>query len=142
MPTLQEVRTKVDNWLTSHWPTVASRQATYFLAHAKYWQGLRTHVGEIEYTTASDGESVGDNLTSSPTDQSETWQDAFPVLSTLILPAVFVMDVYENNDGHGWVLTAYIRFNGTIYTRARNGEGTETDRTYNWRVYVPSEPLG
>jgi len=142
MPTLQEVRTKVDTWLTARWPTVVSRQDTYFIANGRYWQGLKTHVAHLEYDDNTDAESQGDNLDSSPTDQTKNWQDAFPILSTLTLPALFIVDVYENNDGHGWVLTAYVRFNGTIYARAQNGSGSETNRTYAWRVYVPPEPLG
>jgi hypothetical protein len=136
VPTLNQVRNKVDNWLAVRWPTVQGRQEAYLLAHGRYWQGLRTHTFDLAYTTQVDAEANGNALTDHPTDQTESWLDFVPEWGGTALPAVFVMDVYQSPAGWGYVATVTVLHNGTRYRRSQN-VGSETWRTQAWVVVTP-----
>lgn len=139
MPTLSQVRTKVDTWLEARWPTFRDRQLAYHAVNSKFWQGKRTHTFELLYTGSVDAEAIANNLTSSPTDQAATWVSIIPEWVGVLLPALFVCDTYNGPLGHGYVLSIWVRHNGNIYTRAQNYaldggvSGGEAWRTYAWQ---------
>lgn len=111
MPTLNEVRTRVNDWLSVRWPTLVDRQEQYFANHGRYFQGLWTHSAEVE-----DGADVApDNLLLGPTDQAARWPD-FITLPNL-LPCALRIDVYEGPDGHGWRITLRVKVAGNVYQR-------------------------
>lgn len=116
--TLAEVRTKVDSWLAARWSGVVDRQESYAASHGgRYWQGLRTHVIEVEYPDGGDVDVVGDNLTAAPSDQA----------------ALFSVHAYDGPQGTGFVACVIVRYNGTMYWRCQN-YGPETWRTFSWRI--------
>lgn len=131
MPTLAQVRTRVDDWLTARWPTVQNRQDAYFQAHDRYWQGLRTHAITPNHTTASFADSISDLLANHPTDQEDDWLDFLSEIENVAIPAIFVMDVYDGPEGQGYVGHVYAAHNGTVYHRAQN-VGPESYRTQGW----------
>lgn len=138
--TLASARAKVDTWLTNNFPTVITKQNTYFASHDRYWQGLLTCSGTNQipnFTAASDGDSVPDNLDSKPYYESESIADIFPGFVGLPLPAAFLCDQYVGPLGVGYVVTVFVRFNGTIYTRSHN-VGPETWRESAWAAWNPS----
>lgn len=138
--TLASARLKVDTWLTNIWPTITSRQATYYAANGRYWQGLLSCTGTNaipNFTAASDGDAQADNLSSKPHYQAESIADVFPSLSGISLPAAFLCDQYRGPLGDGYVVTVFVRFNGTIYTRSKT-VGPETWRDAVWSVWNPS----
>lgn len=147
MPTLAQARNRVDNWFTdpliilgnrSRWQYISSRQTAFFNNNNRYWQGLRTHTVEIDYANDSTlEERLADNFQQRPSNETARWIDVIPALDSVSMPVRLVMDVYENEDGHGWVLRLFVRFNGIIYTRSQNGAGTG-DMTRNWDVYDPT----
>lgn len=138
MPSLAQVRNRVDDWLAARWPTVQARQATYAANHGgRYWQGLRNLSFEPLHTTQSFADATPDLMDSHPTDQAETWLDFLPEIENVAIPACVIFDVYQNSDGWGYVATVMARHNGTIYRRSQNGAGTETWRTEGWHVYTP-----
>jgi hypothetical protein len=147
VPTLNQVRTKVDDWLTTRWPIFRDRQIAYQLANGKYWQGKRTHTAELLYTGTVDAEAIANNLTSSPTDQAATWISIIPEWAGILLPALFICDAYNGPSGMGFVLSIWVRHNGTIYSRAQNYAlvggltGGEAWRTYAWQAMVLDGPL-
>jgi hypothetical protein len=138
MPTLLEVKDKVDNWLSSRWPTVVAREATYASNHGgQYWQGLWTNVNLPSHDDgADDGDEIPDNLVSHPTDQSETWLDLFPELENVPVPAALWIDVYNGPIGRGYIANVALKYLGVIYHRAQN-VGPETWHTTGWRVITP-----
>jgi hypothetical protein len=81
MPTLNQIRTRVDDWLQARWPTLRDRQEAYFAQHGRYWQGLRTHLGNVEHSTTTTSDAIADNLGSAPSDQQATWMDRYPELA-------------------------------------------------------------
>lgn len=140
--TLATTRLKVDNWLTNNFPTVISKQNTYFASHGRYWQGLLsvTSTNAIpNFTTLSDGDAIADNLTSKPHYQVETIAAFFPAFVGVALPAAFLCDQYVGPLGPGYVVTVLVRFNGTIYTRSHN-TGPETWREAAWSIWAPPIP--
>ena len=120
MPTLNQARTRANDWLTARWPALVNRQEAFFLAHGRYWQGLITHLVPPNHTSDSYGDSIADRLAIKPSDEAENWIDAFPALEGVNFPAALQIDVYEAPEGHGWVATIWVRFNGTIYSRSQN----------------------
>lgn len=137
--TLASTRTAVNNWLTNNWPAVSSKQAAYLTNHGRYWQGLLTCTstnGIPNFTTAADGSGVMDNLASKPYYQSESISDIFAGFVGIGLPCAFLCDQYDGPLGLGYVVTVFVRFNGTIYTRSHN-TGPETWREADWAVWNP-----
>ena len=133
MATLAQVRTKVDNWLTTFWPNVVTRQATYLANHGQYWQGLWTH--SVQPTDNAD--TAPDLLASHPTDQLESWLGTLDDLLPANMPAALKIDVYDGPEEMGFVGTVAVKFNSKIYMRSRN-EGPEIYRTEAWHEYVPT----
>jgi hypothetical protein len=136
MPSLNQVRTKVNDWLSNRWPALVNFQENYFTNHGRYWQGLATHSSYPAFTNSTDGDSVPDRLAIKASDVAETWLDNFSNWGGVELPCQFIIDVYDGPDGKGWVGKVRVSFNGTIYERAQN-VGPEEHRTFAWRVYTP-----
>lgn len=138
--TLNSARTKADTWLTNTWPTVVSAQNTYFASHGRYWQGLLSCGGTNSipnFTAGGDGDAVQVGLASKPDYQSESIADIFPSLSGVSIPAAFECTQYIGDNGvAGYVVRVWVRFNGTIYTRAHNN-GPETWRESAWSQLLP-----
>lgn len=81
MPTLNQIRTKVDNWLANKWPTIVARQQNYFTNTGRYWQGLRTHSVNPTHASGPDtGNTLADRLDVQPDDQGPfgAWSNVFP----------------------------------------------------------------
>lgn len=140
MATLAQLRTRVDNWLTARWPTVVARQQNYFANRGHYWQGLLTHTIIPAHTSGADGDSIADRLSTQLHDQFSDWKAVFPEWDGASIPAALKVDVYETPDGKGWCATLYVRYNGTLYSRAQN-VGPESQRTYGWRIETEESPV-
>ena len=140
MPTLAQMRDKVDAWVTAKWPTIVARQENYRTNRGRYWQGLPTHSTCPAHENGKDGDSLGDRLTASPDDQAfSTWLNVFPEWALELLPACVRVDTYDGPGGQGWVLTIMARHNGTMYRRSQN-VGPESHRTRGWHQ-VPEQEL-
>ena len=133
MPTLQQTRTAIDDWLAARWPTVTSRQADYFASHGRYWQGLRTRTVPVQWDAQTDGSAVPDALDRAPAD-SPSWRSVFPEFDA-VLPAVVRCDVYDGPLGIGYVVTVEVTWNGRVFWRSQN-VGPEVWRTVGWTEQV------
>jgi hypothetical protein len=129
--TLNQVRNKVDNWLAPRWQIVQDRQTQYFNQHGHYWQGLRSHTFDLSYTAAIDAEAPADALNMFPSDQPTSWIDVFPEFDGTPIPAVLIVDVYDGPDGHGYVATLIVLYDGNTYVRAAQ-VGPEEWRAAGW----------
>lgn len=136
MPTLAQIRTRCDNFLAPRWQALLDAQESYRLAHDRYWQGLVTHSALPNHTTASANDVQADALARHPTDQAESWLDFFPLLDGVNVPAALVVDVYEDAQGHGFVATLYVRFNGTVYRRVQAAGHRAAEYAAAWAVYA------
>jgi hypothetical protein len=140
VPTLNQVRNAIDNWVTNRWATVVARQENYRANKGRYWQGLRTHLVPPAHANNTDGSRVGDNLNANPTDQFESWLAVFPEWLTELLPACVRVDVYDGPSGQGWVLIVEATHNGNLWRRRVN-VGPETSHALPW-TQVPVRPNG
>jgi hypothetical protein len=139
MPTLAQIRNRVDDWLAVLWPLLVAFQEAYFAVHGHYWQGLWTSKNLQENTTASYADAAPDNLDSFPSDQPRSWRTLPQVIRNLLesipIPNRLRMDVYECGEGHGWSGMIQMKINGTIYER-RKGVGPLADEyTFPWQKY-------
>lgn len=137
--TLATARAKVDTWLTNNFPLVISKQNTYFANNGRYWQGLLSCTGTNvipNFTGAADGDAVQDNMASKPYYEAESIADIFPTLVGVVLPAAFECTQYVGPRGAGYVVTVWVRFNGTIYTRS-HAVGPEDWREASWAAWTP-----
>lgn len=131
--TLAQARDRVDTWLANHWPNFVARQENFRANRGRYWQGLLTHTSIPNHLSGGAADAVADRLSVHPTDQFEDWKTAFPEWDGVPIPAAVKVDTYGGPQGQGWCATIYVRFNGTLYSRAQN-VGPESYRTYGWRV--------
>lgn len=139
MPTLNQMRNMIDNFVTNKWSTIVARQENFRANRGRYWQGLATHSACPAHASNSDGSKVGDRLNEGPGDQFSTWLNVFPEWLSELLPACVRVDVYDGPEGQGWVLTVEAMHNGTLYRRSQN-VGPESHRTKAWHT-VQEFPL-
>jgi hypothetical protein len=133
MPTLNQVRTAIDDWLAARWPAVQSRQATYASNHGgAYWQGLVSCVPAPAHTTNADGSVVPNRFDVKPADMTATWADVMPEWVGQLAPAAIWMDAYDGPLGTGYVASVRATFNGVTWQRSQN-VGPETWRTQPWQ---------
>lgn len=119
MPTLNQVRTRCDDFLSQRWPGFLAAQESFLALHGRYWQGLITHSIPPNHTTSATNDVLPDLLARRPTDQSETWEDFLPSLIGVSHPVALVVDVYEVAAGHGFAASLFVRYNGNMYRRVQ-----------------------
>lgn len=143
MPTLNQMRTAINNWVDGKWSTIVARQENFRTNRGRYWQGLKTHLVPPAHTNSKDDSKVGDRLNESPDDQGafSTWLNVFPEWLTELLPASVQVDVYEGTQGHGWTLTVEATHNGDLWRRVVN-VGPESHRAQAWHKVPPFVPPG
>lgn len=141
--TLSSTRLAVDTWLTNNFPAVISKQNIYYASHGRYWQGLLTCTGSPTsapaWSTAANASVVQDNLGSKPYYESESIADIFPGFVGMGLPCAFLCDQYQGPIGDGYIVTVFVLFNGTVYTRSHN-TGPEAWREIDWAQWTPGGP--
>ena len=131
MPTLTQVRNRVDQFITDRLAVFSARQENFRTNRGRYWQGLLTHTNVPAHTNSADGDSIADRLIQSPTDQLENWVTVFPEWSGESIPCALSVDVYDGPLGAGWILIIFIRYNGQLYRRAFN-VGPDSSRSNPW----------
>jgi len=131
--TLNQLRNRVDTWLTNKFPILNNKQDAYFLTHSNYFQGLMTHSSIPAHTTTTVADTVADQLALHPTDQLENWLDV-SLLAGENLAGAILIDVFENATGKGWIVSVYVKHNGVTYRRIKAVKG-EIHRDMDWHVY-------
>lgn len=124
MATLQEIRDQVDAKLATLWNAIQNKQDNYFLAHGRYWQGLRTHT-----VIPADGNTVLPDIgAKTPTDQIDPWPNAI-INSTF--PMALQIDCYDGPLGQGYEATVFVTVLNNLYIRSAQ-VGPETYRVQPW----------
>lgn len=137
--TLVQLRTRIDAWLVDKWPVIQAKQDSYFTQKSRYWQGLATHLDIPSQTTVQDNDIVPDAFSKHPTDQQESWLEAFPSIANLPFPCQLICNNYDGPRGKGYVIIIRALYNGTIYARSQN-VGPEVERTSGWAIEDTSSP--
>jgi len=134
---LSDLRFRVDTWLTNHFSLLNSRQNTYKTAHGKFFQGFITHSVVPNQTDSTTNDVPANQLTLHPSDQTENWTDLIPELSSENMAGAIKIDVYKGPTGFGWVVSVYVKYNGTIYRRVKAIGNEASSRDEAWRVFDP-----
>ena len=120
-----EIKTEVELRVQTQWGLIQQKQAQYFSAYKRYFQGLSTHS-----VTPEDGAEVApDRASDKPHYQNESW------LSLGGLPATTMsslrMDTYDGPMGQGFVFSATVKIDGVTWERSWNS-GPEQWRNSSW----------
>src|SRR5687768_4534401 len=102
-----------------------ARQAQYAANHGgRFWQGRK-----LTAVIPADG-ATAPTVTSAKQTDCPSWAAASVAVPPAMRCAVQI-DAYEAPGGHGYVVSAAVRCQGTVYVRSRN-VGPETWRTHGW----------
>lgn len=123
--TLQQIKDAADAKLATLWTAVQNKEAAYFAANNRYWQGLLTHS-----VIPAEGAEVLPNIgTASPSYQNDPYPSA---LRNVALPFALEIHQYVCPDGtKGYQAFIYVYVLGDLWTRSAQ-VGPETFRGYGW----------
>ena len=130
MATPAQIRQAVDDRLAALWTAIQNKEAAYYAANGKYWQGLRT----MSAIPADGATALPDIGTATPTDQPDSWPLA---LRQVAMEMALRIDTYAGAQGNGYVATVFVSINGTVWRRAAQ-VGPETWRQHGWQSGVTS----
>lgn len=130
MATPAQIRQAVDDRLAALWTAIQNKEAAYYAANGKYWQGLRT----MSAIPADGATALPDIGTATPTDQPDPWPAA---LRQVAMEMALQIDVYDGPSGVGYVATVSVRINSRVWERAAQ-VGPETWRQHGWQLGVTS----
>jgi hypothetical protein len=133
MPTLRQVQTKVDDWLTNNWSSLVARQQNFYANRNNYWQATSTHSTPPSFASNRQGDAPPDQLDTNPTDEFENWRTAFPQWDGVDIPCSLQIDIYQGDAGKGWVLHITFKYDEVIYRKSVN-VGPEPSRERDWRI--------
>jgi hypothetical protein len=123
----QALQDRIETALTQFAVKLQARQATYFAARGRYWQGVRnpSAVPEDEAKRAVD-------TALKPTDQTESWATLnFGADLPAEVEFALAVSPYNGPAGHGYTLTAWVRLAGRTFRRTQNF-GPENFRARGW----------
>ncbi len=148
--TLTEVRDAVNAKLTGLWNFAEAHQVAYAAVHGRYWQGritgasLRNHLptdvtliedpklpDEQQYD--GEGNPIYPAVIGIAGSHELGWSGFIPEI-WVTLPCAFVADEWLSTAGIGWSLTAYVKYNGTVYARKRIKYEDGSLETGTWGV--------
>jgi hypothetical protein len=115
-------REKADAMWASVASHVADRQADYFAAHGRFFQGIRTH-----QPRPKDGAEAAPETNRRPTDQAEDWNGA-----GFALPAFLEIHVYDDPAGKGYVAILEVEVAGSVWRRSVGADPEAVARTRGW----------
>lgn len=125
MATLQQIKDQVDSKLATLWTAIQNKEAAYFSANGRYWQGLRTHT-----VNPADGVEVLPNIgTSAPAYQGDPYPTA---IRNTAMPMSIEIHQYRTPAGvFGYQAWVYVTVLGETYTRSAQ-VGPESWRSFGW----------
>lgn len=132
--TLGQVRDAADARLTTLWVNVIRPgELAWFAERGVYGQCL--HTQNIPDTAAADAvvaELIPVTDVRIHDSNRESCRDIFGAVNINVsLPFAIAVHVYDGPSGKGFVGAIWVKFNGTLYTKAKN-YGPETWRTHDW----------
>jgi hypothetical protein len=111
--TLQEIKTKVDNFLADLWVNkIVPKQEAYFAKHGRYAQVLTSP----EIMPADDTE--GTYVKRPPSDEQNPADFEFEIATPI--PAQLEIHTHDKGNQHGFTAHVWVEVQGKIYHRAKN----------------------
>ena len=83
--------------------SVAAKQAEYFIANSKYFQGIKILGDGVQPDGTTD---INMDATRKPSDQGESWSDfdSSTFKNNVKIPVQVSIDVFKAPDGWGWTM--------------------------------------
>ena len=140
MPTLNQIKSRVNSKAATLWAILQIRQETYLQNNGIYWQGLITPSQIPEFSNIDDDPLDADNTDKIAGSHSVSWDTMLPEIKDSLLSAQLQVDTYESPFGHGYSLTLRLIYKGRVFSRTKQ-YGPETERDISWRKILPSDIL-
>lgn len=137
MTTIAQVRDTANVRLATLWTNVIlPKQIAWFAEHGEYAQILYTKNLPENASGASPVQELVPDTDLQPGDRpGMTAKAVFGAVSIDVqLPFALATTYYNGPSGKGFVGQVWVKFDGTIYTRAKN-YGPEEWRTHDWQVF-------
>ena len=131
MPTLNQIKNRVNSRALVLWNLLQTRQETYLQNNGIYWQGLITPSQLPEFSDVDDSPLDADNTDKNANSHDVSWDIILPEIKNTPLSAQIRVDTYEAPNGHGYSLTLRLIYNGQVFSRTKQ-HGPETWRDENW----------
>lgn len=129
--TWAQVATLIDTHAPRVIEYITFRQDVYHTRNGRYWQGLKMHTT----TPGQAAEVYPDRFLVAPTDQRSSWGD-IRFLPFSPMNYTLKMDVYNGEQGDGWVLCLQIVWGGVNREKCWQ-DGPETWRAHDWQEITP-----
>jgi hypothetical protein len=115
--TIDDIIDQADEWLAIWGPNFPPVMAAYRQQHGHYFQALQTH-----QQPPADGALVAPDIAlTTPTDQPVAWRHVIPPESgydiTKPMPCALRIDVWDDGQRQGWILTALFNAEGVTYQK-------------------------
>jgi hypothetical protein len=130
--TLLELRTLVDDKLSSLWDVIVSRQGVFYQNHGRYWQGI--FIPSVIPENGFDVDIYSDVIAPK---EVLGWGDMGIDLGGKLCFQLFV-DEYKTPDGEcGFVAHVFVIYNGKQYGRSRGYGVLAESNTVGWHEIKP-----
>lgn len=124
MVNIEDTLVSIDADIATYWQDILDLEADYLSTNGKYAQAVSTH-----NTLPMDGVGLApENLTDSPTDQNEDWDNLVTLPATM--KASLTLDVYQTANTWGWVAIFEATINGVLWTKSIDQGSWGRDRVW------------
>jgi hypothetical protein len=121
---------------------IRPKQLEWFAVHGEYAQCLYTRNLPNNRTTDPDVREAFPVTNLEPHDRAGMTAKAIfgPVNIDVSLPFAIATHAYDGPQGHGFIGQVWVKYEGTIYTKAKN-YGPESHWTFDWTKEEPALPV-
>lgn len=138
MPTLTQIKTRVNARTVALWTLLQARQEAYIQNNGIYWQG-RITPRQIPAFSETDGRPLAADKTGDVAgSHSVSWDTMLPEVKNTPLSAQLQVDTYKSSRGYGYALTMRLLYKGRLFSRTKH-YGPETYIDESWREIDTSE---
>lgn len=138
-PEFEKLNTLVQNLVV----TIKNKQATYYAANKKFFQGLETPDSNVVECDGLSNLKIDEKR--KPSDQKENWKDFDSTVfaTNATLPFHVRIDVYKTpHKGWGWVLTVKYKYEDDVWIyRHDEGPGSLGGPWDEWFLRTPGGSL-
>jgi len=136
MPTLNQIKNRVNTQLNNLWSTIQTRQDIYFQKNNAYWQGLVIPSQIPEFSDVDDNPRDADGTDKVAKGHDVSWDEMLPEIKNTSLSAQIRVITYETPLGHGYLVNVMLRYKGKLFSRTKQ-YGPETQEDKNWHEIFP-----
>ncbi len=136
MPTLNQIKNRINSKASILWSLLQTRQEIYLQNNGIYWQGLITPSQIPVFSDVDDNPLNANDTDKIANSHSVSWNTVLPEVKDAPLSAQLRVDAYKSPFGHGYSLTLRLIYNGRVFSRTKQ-HGPETWMNENWHEESP-----